>query len=429
VKGPDLAMFGGFVQLALRNLRGYPLRSLLTTLGVVFGIASVVTMLAMGRGAKEEILREIGRLGIRNVILNSVKPAESRQGAAQRTWISSYGLRFRDLAQIEETVPGVRRALPVHSYVEKAWEGSRNEEVLVLGVTPAYFEAAQLRVALGRGISDDDERERRAVCVVHLQLLRALGWWGEPLGFRLVVGEQVYEVVGVLEDEEFRGLSRKALASPEQRENEVFVPYATVLSKVGTLSFARRSGSFEASNVELNQILVEADDEGDVLEVSRMLRAVLERLHDQKDWEMVVPLELLAQRQRAQQVLDVALLLIAGISLLVGGIGIANIMLATVTERTREIGVRRAIGARRGHIVGQFLTETVILAGAGGLLGIPVGWAFTAGVRAFTSWEASFAADAAFVAIGVSCAVGVVSGLFPAWRASRLDPIQALRYQ
>lgn len=424
-----MSTLGGFVQLALRNLRGYPLRSLLTTLGVVFGIASVVTMLAMGRGAKEEILREIGKLGIRNVILNSVKPAETKQGAAQRTWISTYGLRFRDLEQIETTVPGIRRALPLHSYTEKAWHGSRNEEVVVLGVTPGYFEAAQLRVARGRAFTEDDERERRTVCIVHLQLLRSLGWWGEPIGFDLVVGEQVYEVVGLLEDEEFRGLTRKALSSPEQRENEIFVPYGSVLAKVGTLSFSRKSGSFEASNIELNQVLVEAEDETHVLEVSRMLRAVLERLHDQKDWEIVVPLELLAQRQRAQAVLDVALLLIAGISLLVGGIGIANIMLATVTERTREIGVRRAIGARRGHIVGQFLTETVILAGAGGLLGIPVGWAFTAGVREFTSWEAKFAVDGALVALGVSCAVGVLSGLFPAWRASRLDPIQALRYQ
>lgn len=419
----------GFVHLAFRNLQGYPLRSFLTTLGIVFGIASVVTMLAMGRGAKEEILREIGRLGIRNVILNSVKPAENRQGAAQRTWISTYGLRFRDLEQIEATVPGLRRALPLHSYTEKAWHGSRNEEVVVLGVTPGYLEAAQLAVAAGRPLSEADERERRSVCLVHLQLLRSLGWWGDPIGYRLTVGEQVYEVVGLLEDEEFRGLTRKALASPEQRENEIYAPYETVLARIGTLSMSRKSGSFEASNIELNQILVEAEDETQVLEVSRMLRAVLERLHDQKDWEIVVPLELLAQRQRAQQVLDVALLLIAGISLLVGGIGIANIMLATVTERTREIGVRRAIGARRSHIVGQFLTETVLLSAAGGVLGIPVGWVFTAGVRDLTSWEASFAADGALVALGVSCAVGVLSGLFPAWRASRLDPIQALRYQ
>ena len=419
----------GFVRLALRNLSGYKLRSLLTTLGVVFGIASVVTMLAVGRGAESEILREIGKLGIRNVIVNSVKPTESKQGSAQRSFVSSYGLRFRDLDQVRETVPSVRSVLPVHSYQERAWVGPKNEEVVVLGVTPGHFDAAMLRVAAGRGITDDDQRGRRSVCVVRLPLLRSLGWYGDPIGYRLSVGEQVYEVVGVLEDEEFRGLTRQALAAPAAGQREIYAPYETVLERVGTMSFVRRSGSMEASNVEVNQLLIEAASDEAVLPVSRMVRAVLEKSHDVKDWEIVVPLELLAQRRRAQQVLGAALLAIAGISLLVGGIGIANIMLATVTERTREIGVRRAIGAKRRHIVGQFLTETVLLAVTGGVLGVAVGWAGTQAVAAFTQWEAQFTPDVALVAVAVSCAVGVISGMFPAWRASRLDPIQALRYQ
>lgn len=424
-----MTVLAGFVQLAFRNLWGYKLRSLLTTLGVVFGIASVVTMLAMGRGAKEEILREIGRLGIRNVILTSVKPTETKQGSAQRTWVSSYGLKFRDLDQIRETVPGVLRALPVHSYSEQAWYGSRKEEVSVLGVTSGHFDAVRLNVAEGRGLTDDDDAERRCVCVLKVGLLRTLGWYGEPLGFRLSVGEQIYEVVGLLEDEEFRGLARQALAQSSAGLGEVYVPYSTVIERIGTMSYVRRSGTFDASNVELNQIVVEAEREEDVLVVSRMLRAVLQRFHDDKDFEIVVPLELLAQREKAQQVLDAALLSIAGISLLVGGIGIANIMLATVTERTREIGVRRAIGATRGHIVGQFLTETVLLAAAGGILGVALGWIGTFVVGEFTQWEARFTPDVALVALVVSCAVGILSGLFPAWRASRLDPIQALRYQ
>ena len=419
----------GFVQLAARNLRGYKLRSFLTTLGVVFGIASVVTMLAMGRGAKEEILREIDKLGIRNVILTSVKPAETKQGSAQRTWVSAYGLRFKDLDHIRETVPGVTRALPAHNYAEQAWFGSRKEDVVVQGVTAGHFDAVKQRIAIGRGITDDDNRMRRGVCVVHLGLLRALGWFGDPIGFRLQVGEQVYEVVGILEDEEFRGLARQALSSPSPTQGEVYAPYETVIARVGIMSYTRRSGSFEASNVEINTIVVEADDQDQVLVVSRMLRAVLEKTHDVKDWEIVVPLELLAQREKAQRVLDVALLTIAGISLLVGGIGIANIMLATVTERTREIGVRRAIGAKRRHIVGQFLTETILLAGAGGVLGVGLGWVGTFVVGQFTQWEARFTPDVALVALVVSCVVGVLSGILPAWRASRLDPIQALRYQ
>ncbi len=418
-----------FAALALRNLRGYALRSLLTTLGVVFGIASVVTMMALGRGAEEEILRQIDKLGITNVIVNSVKPPEDTNANSQRSWVSKYGLRFADFEQIVETVPGIAHVLPVHSYSERAWEGSRKEDVLVQGVTPEYFAATKLRIARGRPLAAADEAQRRPVAVVHQQLLRALGHFGDPIGFDLRVGEQIYEVVGILEDEEFQGLIRKALASPDRRENEIYVPYSMVLSRIGTRSFTRRSGQFEATDIELNQIVVEVGDKADVVPVAQMLRTLLERFHENHDYEMVVPLELLEQRRQYQAVFNMALLLIAGISLLVGGIGIANIMLATVTERTREIGVRRAIGAKRRHIMSQFLIETVMLSAAGGVLGVIAGYGGTLGMEWYTGWEARFTPDVALWALAVSCAVGILSGLFPAWRASHLDPIRALRYE
>ncbi len=418
-----------FAGLAIRNLMGYPLRSFLTTLGVVFGIASVVTMLALGRGAEEEILREIDRLGITNVIVNSVKPPEERRSQERRSWISRYGITFDDLKQIEETVPGISRVLPVHSYTERAWNGSRRENVVVRGVTPDYFEVTKLAIARGRGLNQTDEDKLANVCVVHLRLLRSMGVLGEPLGQKMRVGDRIYEVVGILHDEEFSGHARKALAAPERGENELFVPYATVIHRIGTLSISRNTGSFEATNIDLNQVVVEVADQGDVIPVARMVRTVLEKFHEITDYEIVVPLELLAQRRRTQQVFNIALLLIAGISLLVGGIGIANIMLATVTERTREIGVRRAIGAKRRHIVAQFLTETVMLSGAGGVIGIFAGMAGIWLLRWQTGWEASFVPGTGLVALGVACVVGILSGLFPAWRASRLDPIQALRYE
>jgi putative ABC transport system permease protein len=418
-----------FASYAARNLVRYPLRSFLTALGVVFGVASVVTMLGLGRGAEEQLLREFDQLGITNVILDSVKPPESRKAGNQRQWVLKYGLTFRDFEQVKTTVPSIARVLPVHKYSDRAWYESRKEEVDVLGVVPEHFTATKLRVAKGRAFTADDDRARRAVCVCHASLLRALGYYGEPLGHRLLVGEQLYEVVGLLEDTEFRGTMRKALATPESGENEIYVPYQTVLSRVGTMSVSRRSGSFEASNVELNQIVVEAKSQDDVLPVARMLRAVLERFHEDKDFRITVPLELLEQKRRTQQVFNVALLLIAGISLLVGGIGIANIMLATVTERTREIGIRRAIGATRRTVMSQFLTETVTLAAAGGLMGVALGAVGVVALRWYTGWEATFTWAGAILAFGVSLAVGVLSGLFPAWRASRLDPIRALRYE
>ena len=416
-----------FAGYAARNLARYPLRSFLTALGVVFGVASVVTMLGLGHGAEQQLLREFDKLGITNVILDSVKPPESRKAGNQRQWVIKYGLTFRDLEQMKSTIPNLAGVLPVHKYAERAWYESRKEEVDVLGVVPEYFAATKLRVAAGRAFDEADETARRAVCICHASLLRALGWYGEPLGHKLLVGEQLYEVVGLLEDQEFRGTLRKALATPEAGENEIYVPYQTVLARIGTMSVSRRSGSFEASNVELNQIVVEASRQEDVLPVARMLRAILERFHEDKDFRITVPLELLEQKRRTQQVFNVALLLIAGISLLVGGIGIANIMLATVTERTREIGIRRAIGATRRTVMSQFLTETVTLAAAGGLLGVALGAGGVAALRWSTGWEASFTWLSAIVAFAVSLAVGVLSGIFPAWRASRLDPIQALR--
>ena len=418
-----------FAALALRNLRGYALRSFLTTLGVVFGIASVVTMMALGRGAEAEILRQIDKMGITNVIVNSVKPPEGNSANSTRTWVSSYGLKFTDFEQIKATIPGIRRVLPVHNYTERAWEGALKEDVLVQGVTPEYFEATKLRIAQGRPLAVGDELDRQTVCVVHLQLLRALGHYGDPIGFRLRVGDQIYEVVGIIEDEEFQGLMRKALAGTERRDNTVYAPYSTVLTRVGTRSVSRKSGQFEATDIELNQIVVEAESQQTVLPVAHMLRTLLDHYHENSDYELVVPLELLEQRRQYQRVFNIALLLIAGISLLVGGIGIANIMLATVTERTREIGVRRAIGAKRVHVMSQFLTETVMLAAAGGILGVATGYVGTVLTESWTSWEAEFTPGVALWALLVACGVGILSGLFPAWRASNLDPIQALRYE
>ena len=414
-------------RLALRNLRGYPLRTLLTTLGIVFGVASVIVMLALGEGAQREILAQIGKLGIRNVIVNTVKPPEPRD-SPRRRFISKFGLTFRDFEQIRATVPTASLVLPVHTKAERAWNGSTKIDVTMLGVTPEHFERASLRVAVGRGFTAVDEEELAAVCVVRAGLLRRIGWYGEALGYPLQLGEKVYRVVGLLEDEEFRGHYRKALDA-EYGGEDVYVPYSTMLTREGTLSFKRSSGSFESTNVELNQILVESAHVEDVVATARMVTAILQKFHEDQDWEVVVPLELLAQRQKTQNVFNVALVLIASISLLVGGIGIANIMLATVTERTREIGVRRALGAKRRHILLQFLGETVAIAAVGGILGILLGIGGAWGLEAGVGWNMAVTPWSIIAAFCISCAVGVLSGIFPARRAARMDPIEALRYQ
>jgi putative ABC transport system permease protein len=419
---------GELFALAARNLRGYPLRTLLTTLGIVFGVGSVIVMLALGEGAQQEILAQIGKLGIRNVIVNTVKPPDSKEASRRSRWLSDYGLKFRDGDQIRDTVPTAVAVLPVHTKAERAWNGSVKVDVTMIGVTPPHFERASLGVARGRGFSEVDEESLATVCVVRAGLLRRLGWYGEPLEYPLQLGERVYRVVGLLEDEEFTGHYRKALET-EYGGEDVYVPYKTLIAREGTISLKRSSGAFEASNVELNQILVECGSVEAVLPTARMVTAILQKFHEQQDWEVVVPLELLAQRQKTQNVFNIALVLIASISLLVGGIGIANIMLATVTERTREIGVRRALGAKRRHILFQFLTETVAIAAAGGILGILIGVVGAWGLRVGTGWSTSVTAWSIAAAFLISCAVGVLSGIFPARRAALMDPIEALRYQ
>ena len=419
---------GELVALAGRNLRGYPLRTFLTTLGIVFGVASVIVMLALGEGAQEEILAQIGKLGIRNVIVNTVKPPDTKQAVKRTRWISRHGLTFKDLEQIRKTVPTVVRALPVHTKSERAWHGSRKADVAIHGVTPEHFARANLSVARGRSLTAVDEESLATVCVVPAALLREIGWFGEPLGYPLLCGDGIYTVVGILEDEEFRGQYRKALDT-SYGTRDVYVPYRTMIEREGTLSFKRSSGSFESTNVELNQILVEATGVDAVLPTARMVTTILQKFHEDRDWEVVVPLELLAQRQRTQKVFNIALVLIASISLLVGGIGIANIMLATVTERTREIGVRRALGAKRRHVMLQFLAETVTIAAGGGVLGVLLGLAGAWALQSGTGWPVVVTPWSVVAAFGISCAVGVLSGIFPARRAALMDPIEALRYQ
>ncbi len=415
------------LRLGVRNLAGYPLRTLLTTLGVVFGVGSVIAMLALGKGAEEEILREIGRLGIRNIIINSVKPQEAETDTSSQR-VLSYGLKFKDLAQIRATVSNLEQVLPVHFSRESVWWGSKQVEATVYAVQPEHMDLFDLNAVRGRSIGVVDNVSLARVCVIRDGLLRQLGIYEDPIGLDLFVGEETYRVIGILRDEEFQGYAQKALAI-DAKTTELYVPYETVLKRKGTVSSITRAGYRETTNVELSQIVLSVEDIDQVLMTSRLLERILIRNHEDRDFEMVVPLEVLAQRKKTQQVFSIALIAIASISLLVGGIGIANIMLATVTERTKEIGIRRALGARKHHIMSQFLTECITISMAGGLLGVLVGFGFVLALTAFTGWNARVTAGSVLLALSISVCVGVLSGIFPARRAANLDPIAALCHE
>ena len=425
-------MIGGkqvaLLRLALRNLLGYPMRTFLTALGVIFGVGSVIAMLALGAGAEKELLEEIGRLGIQNIIVNSVKPEETTAGNQRRQWISSYGLTFKDFRQIRETIPGIETVLPVHISRKPIWWGSKRVEGTLYAVKAEHLDLFGLEAALGRELTVLDGDELRRVCVIRAGLLTELGIFEDPIGLPLLFGTEEYEVVGVLEDTEFQGYAAEAL-SVDSKASEIYVPHETILTRNGTRSIVRRSGSSEATDVELNQIVISVTDLDQVLLVARMLQTLLDKNHPQKDFKIVVPLEVLAQRRKTQQVFNYALVAIASISLLVGGIGIANIMLATVTERTKEIGIRRALGAKKRHIIIQFLTETTTISTLGGVLGVAAGIGLAEILTLFTGWNAVITGGSVLLALSISMAVGILSGIFPARRAAMLDPIAALRHE
>lgn len=416
------------VRMGLRNLVGYPMRTVLTMLGVVFGVGSVIAMLALGAGAERELLKEIGRLGIQNIIINSIKPEEPDTSSQRSNWISSYGITFKDHRQIVDTIPGIEKALPVHVSKKTVWQGSKRVEGTLYAVTPEHLDMFQLNTSVGRNLTHLDDEKLSRVCVVRSGMLTELGIYQDPIGFPLNVDNETFYIVGVLQDDSFLGYARKAL-SVDAKSSEIYVPYSTALRRHGTRSIIRRSGSTEATDVELNQVVISVTDLDQVLVTARMLGSLLERNHPEKDYELVVPLEVLSQRQKTQQVFNIALVAIASISLLVGGIGIANIMLATVTERTKEIGVRRALGARRRHIIAQFLTETTTISTIGGGIGVLVGIGLVQVLTFFTGWSAAITLSSVALSLSISMAVGIVSGIYPARRAAGLDPISALRHE
>lgn len=418
------------IRMGLRSLLAYPMRTVLTMLGVVFGVGSVIAMLALGAGAERELLQEIGRLGIQNIIINSVKAEKPEESNRTGGYITFFGITFKDHRQILDTIPGLEQVLPVHISKKQVWWGSKKVESTLFAVTPEHLEMFDLQTAVGRTLTKVDDDNLARVCVIRSGLLEELGIYQDPINLPININNETFHIVGVLEDDSFQGYARKALVV-DSRSSEIYVPYQTILKRHGTRSISGSSstGDWVATDVELNQIVVSVKDLDHVLMTSRMIDQLMARNHPEKDYELVVPLEVLAQRRKTQQVFNIALVAIASISLLVGGIGIANIMLATVTERTKEIGIRRALGARRRHIVAQFLAETTTISTVGGAAGVLVGVGLVQVLILFTGWSAAITPGSILLALSISMAVGIVSGIFPARRAAGLDPITALRHE
>jgi putative ABC transport system permease protein len=412
------------VRLAAKSLWRHRLRSFLTMLGIIFGVSSVIAMLAVGEGESREAQERYGRLGVRNLIVRSVKPPEPTTASTQRTWVVDYGLTQKDVDAVRETVPGVSRLTARRDFPTKLWNGGRNVMGFLLGVQPDYAEVTNLVVERGRFLRPQDEAN---VCVVGAAVAEALFVGEDPLLGTVHAASDYYRVVGVLAR---RGTAPASGAGASGEEDAgVFIPLQASLARVGSVLASGGSGSFNRERVEVHQLIVEARTVDDVPATSKALRTLLDRRHGKRDdVRLTVPLELLEEAARAKRTSAIVLASIAAISLLVGGIGIMNIMLASVTERTREIGIRRALGARRKDIIRQFLAETVLLSGSGGVIGCLLGIAFPLLITHFFGLQTAITPFFIALALSVSVLIGIFFGLYPASRASRLDPIVALRH-
>jgi putative ABC transport system permease protein len=415
------------LRLGISSLMMHKLRSALTTLGVLFGTSSVIAMLAIGEGASEEAQEQIRQLGSQNVILRSVKPPEDPNQGNRTSRVLDYGLTEMDLARIEETFPGIDGVVPVREIKKEVRTGERVLTPRILATRPDYLAVTGRMVFEGRFLSGEDDRRHSNVCVLGTEVARVLFPFESPLGAKVRIGGDYFRVVGTL-------LPRVPTGddpAPAGRDvtGEVFIPLETAKRWYGVMQVIMRAGSTDMEEVELHEIIAHVDSAANVPVVAEAAREMLRRNHVKRDYEVLVPLELLARAEETKRIFSIVLGSIAGISLLVGGIGIMNVMLATVTERTREIGIRRALGAKRRHIVTQFLIECVVLSVGGGLLGVALGIAIPQVVERFSDMPTIVTPAAPILAFLISAAIGVVFGLYPAWRAAAMDPVEALRHE
>ena len=399
------------------------LRSFLTMLGMVFGVGSVVAMLAVGEGASKQSPESIRKLGSRNIILASVKPPETGAEGMQRSArLSNYGLLYLDEVRIRETIPGVLRTVPARFMQKNAIYGSLQVELRVVGTTEAWFDVIRRPLIAGRVLLAEDTARVSPVCVLTETGARKLLAGRSTIGQEIRISSTAFTVVGIVRNEQASG----GLQMPDS-EADAYIPMKAGLERFGSTEMKRSSSSFSASKVELSQIVVEMASDEAVRPGMKAISAMLAAFHRKQDYRIDVPLALLEEAAATKRRFNAVLGSIAAISLLVGGIGIMNIMLASVTERTQEIGIRRAIGARRIHIVVQFLVETCVLSIGGGVIGLAVGVVIPLLVTRFAGMPTCIRPYSLVLAFSISAAIGIVFGLYPASRAARLDPVEALR--
>ncbi|HJZ89705.1 MAG TPA: ABC transporter permease [Gemmataceae bacterium] len=434
-----LTKFRRNTSLAWRSLWLHKLRTFLSVLGIIIGVASVISLLAFGKGSMKEALEAIKRQGATNIIARSQKPPDD-SATATRSFVANYGLTYRDYEKFQ-TLTAITRHVPMRVFPKEIRRLDRMHNGRVVATIPEYVDVNKLELAAGRFLINDDSRLFRNVAVLGALTADRLFPFDDPLNETVVISGHEFQVIGIIKERMPTGGTGGSQAA-EDFNSDVYIPLSTSRRRLGDIIVQRTTGSRGAEKVELSQVTMTIDANVDnpeerkkVKAAGELIKDILERSHAKKDWAVTIPLDQLEQAEDTEKNFERLLALIASISLLVGGIGIMNIMLATVTERTREIGIRRALGAKRRDIIFQFLIEAVVQTSIGGLLGIATGIGIVYGVPALVQWWYATPVPAVLqvkpmvISFFVAAGIGVLFGLYPAWRAAQLDPIEALRHE
>ncbi len=405
------------LRIGIKSILVHKLRSLLTTLGVIFGVAAVISMLSIGEGAKRAAIEQIKLLGTNNIRVNRLKLTGEQAELADKA--SSDGLSYRDGQLIRENLPNVSGVAPLKFVEAEVIFGNKESTGRVIGTDDSYVRVTNFNPSEGRFITQLDVAESKRVCVIGSQIRQELFGYRNPIGRRIKISDTWFTVLGVMEAKTIKD-GKASVIKLRDINKDIYIPITTALKR---FSDEDRSDAIE-------ELAIQVKSEDQVVITSDIVKRILQRTHNGiLDYEIIIPAELLAQSQRTQRVFNIVMGSIAAISLLVGGIGIMNIMLASVTERTKEIGIRRAMGATERDILGQFLNETVLISVTGGTIGIILGAIMAKGINLFAGWDTVISLYSVVISFGISALVGIIFGIYPARKAAQMDPIAALRFE
>ena len=416
------------LRVGLTGLSVHKIRAALSMLGIIFGVASVVAVIAVSEGAKTEMLKQLAALGANNIIVRGLdwrSTGTEMRDKKKKSRLLSEGLTLREAETVFASTDLFKGFAPLTKTTAAVRRDEQPVLARVFGTSPDFIRVMDFKLREGRWLNEQDEQGGRRVCVVEETVAFEAFPLSSPVGETLIIDHEPYVVVGVLRSKE-ETEEKYTVVDIAQLNRRIYVPMAAALYRT----------TREPLSDEVSEVIFHCRDSDSIPVAAELLERFYETSHgmakikeEDRDYQVLVAKELLGKIEEAQKIFNIVMLCSAGISLVVGGIGIMNIMLANVSERRREVGIRRAVGATQGDILRQFLLESLIICMVGGIMGCVLGVAFTYGVQEMTGWQTSLPLWGMLAAVSVSLLDGVAFGTYPAWKAGKLDPIEALQYE